>query len=135
VKEIAENARQALASLQRLADDLPRQIGPLADSLKQSSDAARLTLDNIDRLTVTATHQLTVNGDQLAHVLASSELAVRDADMVAISLKEMTAPTSQMRGDLHAAIRDLAASASSLRDFTHEIERDPSAILSGRTSH
>jgi len=50
-------------------------------------------------------------------------------------LNQMTAENSPMRGDLRSAIRDLAASASSLRGFTHEVERDPSAILSGRTSH
>ena len=135
LKEIAENARQALASIQRVADELPRQVGPLADNLKQSSDAARITLGNIDRLAQAATQQLSVNGDQLGRVLASSELAIRDSDILLVSLKEMAAPNSEFRGNLQATIRDLAASASSLRNFTHEIERDPSAILSGRTSH
>jgi paraquat-inducible protein B len=135
LKEIAENARQALAAIQRVADDLPREIGPLADSLKQTSDAARVTFDDIDRLAIAGKHQLAVNGDQFDRVLASSDRAVRTAETLLVSLKEMTAPNSQIRGDLQAAVRDLAASASSLRGFTHEIERDPSALLSGRAAH
>ncbi|WP_158240720.1 MlaD family protein [Telmatospirillum siberiense] len=135
LKEIAENARKALASIQRVADELPRQIGPLTDSIRQSSDAARVTLENIDQLAVATTRQVTVNGDQLARVLASSDRTVRNTESWVTSMKEMTAPNSQIQSDLHATIRDLAASASSLRGFTHEIERDPSALLSGRTSH
>lgn len=135
LKEIAENARQALASIQRVADEFPGAIGPLADSVKQTSDSARVTLDNIDRFVIAGQHQLTVNGDKLGRVLVSADKTAREAELLATSLKEMTAPDTQMRSDLQAAIRDLAASASSLRGFTHEIERDPSAILSGRTTH
>jgi paraquat-inducible protein B len=50
------------------------------------------------------------------------------------SLKEMTAQDSPMRSDLQATLRDLSDSASSLRGFTHEIERDPGALLSGRNN-
>jgi paraquat-inducible protein B len=41
----------------------------------------------------------------------------------------MTAPSSRIRDDLQSTTRDLAASASSLRNFTHEIERNPSDLL------
>jgi paraquat-inducible protein B len=39
-----------------------------------------------------------------------------------------------MRGDLEAALRDLAASSSSLRMFTHDLERNPAATLLKRSS-
>jgi paraquat-inducible protein B len=135
LKEIADNASQTLASIQNLADTLSARVGPLADSLKGTSDAAHATLDDIDRLAVDGRHQLKASGDELGRVLVSSDRTVREAESLLASLKEMTAPNSQIRGDLQAAIRDLAASASALRGFTHEIERDPSAILSGRTAH
>jgi len=135
LKEIADNARQTLAALQHLAEELAPRVGPLADSLKGTSDAAHATLDDIDQLAIAGKHQLSVNGDQLSRVLASSDRTVRQAETLVASLNQMTAENSPMRGDLRSAIRDLAASASSLRGFTHEVERDPSAILSGRTSH
>jgi len=37
-----------------------------------------------------------------------------------------------MRGDLEAAMRDLAASASSLRDLTRNLQRNPSGTLFGK---
>jgi len=135
LKQIAENASQALISIRQVADTLPPRIGPMADSFKQTSDAARVTLEDIDRLAVAGQHQLTANGDELKRVLAASDRTARDAEAMIASLQEMTAPNSPMRSDIQATLRDLAASASSLRGFTHQIERDPSALLmSGRAA-
>ncbi|OAN49602.1 hypothetical protein A6A04_19115 [Paramagnetospirillum marisnigri] len=133
LKEMVENARQTLAAIQQVADELPRKVGPLADSLKQTSDAARVTLDSIDRLAMAGETQLSVNGRQLGRVLEASERTMRGAEALVGVLTEMTAAGSPMQGDLQAAIRDLAASAASMRGFSHEIERDPSLILRGRT--
>jgi paraquat-inducible protein B len=135
LKQIGDNAQQTLAAVQHLADLLSAKAGPLADSLKDTSEAAHATLNDIDQLAIAGKGQLKVSGDQLDRVLASADRTVRDADTLVGSLKEMTSPDSAMRGDLRATIRDLAASASSLRGFSHEIERDPSSILSGRTGH
>ncbi|SEH30818.1 MlaD family protein [Magnetospirillum fulvum] len=134
LKEMVENARLALASIQRVADELPRQIAPLTDSLKQTSDAAQTTLWSIDQLAATSRQQVSLSGAQMAQLLDSSDRMVRDADALMLSLQEMSGRESPMRSELDAAIRDLAASASSLRGFTREIERDPSALLYGRTS-
>jgi len=133
LKEILENARLALAAIQLLAQELPRQITPLTDSLRQTSETARATLGEIDRLAATSQQQVSLTGEQLAHLLASSDRMVRDADALVLSLKEMSERNSPLRSDLEATIRDLAASASSLRSFTREVDRDPSSLLNGRT--
>jgi paraquat-inducible protein B len=133
LKEIVENARLALASIQRMADELPRQITPLTESLKQTSDSAHDTLNTINLLASTSQQQVSLTGEHLIRVLASSDRMVRDADALVISLNEMSAPNAPMRSDLEAAIRDLAASASALRSFTREVDRDPSSLLNGRT--
>jgi len=78
---------------------------------------------------VVAVSLKTINGDELQKVLASSDKTVKDADTLLTSLHDATAPNSRMRDDLEAATRDLAASASSLRAFSHEIERNPSDLL------
>jgi paraquat-inducible protein B len=106
-----------------------------ADRLKQTSDSAHVALDSFNALAVTGQRQLDQNGDKLERVLTASEQTARSTGTLMVSLNEMTAPNSQMRGDLQAILRDLAASASSLRSFTHDIERDPSAVLSGRVAH
>ena len=134
LKEMIENARQALAAIQQVADDLPRRVGPLADSLKQTSDAARVTLNDIDRLALAGQRQLAANGTHVERILESSDRTMRNAEALIGSLTEMAAEDSPMRGDLQAAIRDLAASAGSLRGFTREVERDPHTLLVGRAA-
>ncbi len=134
LKEIVGNANQALAAIQRVADTLQTRVGPMADSLQQTSDSAHVTLDQINSLAIAGQRQLAVNGDDLRRVLASSDRTARDADALLISMNDMIAANSPMRTNLQATIRDLAESASSLRGFTHEIERNPSAILRERTT-
>jgi paraquat-inducible protein B len=136
LKEIAQNANETLLSIKHVTDALGPRVGPMLDSLKQTSDAAHGTMDaahvaavHIDSLAVEGKHQLTDNGDALKGVLASSDRTVRDADALIASLNEMTAPNSRIRDDLQSTTRDLAASASSLRTFTHELERNPSDLL------
>ncbi len=51
------------------------------------------------------------------------------ADTLLTSLNELTAERSPLRDDLQASVRDLAASAASLRTFTREFEREPTRTL------
>ena len=136
LKEIAQNANETLISIKRVTDALGPRVGPMLDSLKETSDAAHGTMDaahvaavHIDSLAVEGKQQLTDNSDALKGVLASSDRTVRDTDALIASLNEMTAPNSRIRDDLQSTTRDLAASASSLRNFTHEIESNPSDLL------
>jgi paraquat-inducible protein B len=136
LKKIAEDADRTLNAIQHVADELGPRVGPLADSFKRTSDAAHETMtaatvavNHVDGLAVEGKHQVSVNGDELQRLLASSDKTVHDADALVTSLHDATAPNSRMRDDLEAATRDLAASASSLRTFSHEIEKDPSDLI------
>ncbi len=64
----------------------------------------------------------------------TADRAVRQAETLLDSLNGLAEPRSQFRGDLEATIRDLAASASSLRSFAETVERNPNALLMGRAS-
>jgi paraquat-inducible protein B len=136
LKEIADNANQTLVSIRRVTDQLGPRVGPLLDSLKRTSESAHVTMDaahvavtHIDSLAIDGQQQVTADGDALKGLIASSDRTVHDADALVLSLNEMTAPNSRMRDDLQSTMRDLAASANSLRTFTHEIERNPSNLL------
>jgi paraquat-inducible protein B len=136
LKQIADNANLTLVSIRKVTDQLGPRVGPLLDSLKRTSESAHGTMDaahvaatHIDSLAVEGQSQVTANGDALKGLIASSDRTVRDADALVLSLNEMTAPNSRMRDDLQSTMRDLAASASSLRTFTRDIERNPSHLL------
>lgn len=134
--EIGRKTREALSSVQHVTDELGSRIGPLADGLQTTlatttSAVHRLQLDSshtlgdIDRLANESRRQIATNGDDLDRVLRKAEAATEGADTLVSSLNDMASP----RGDLQASLRDLAASASSLRGLTHDLERNPLGTL------
>jgi paraquat-inducible protein B len=145
--ELANDARTALVSAQQVLDRIDGKIDPLADSLQHVASSAQITLDTatgvlqhvgadashtlgrIDKLADEARNQIAEKGRALDPVLASAGEATANANKLVTSLNGMVAPDAPMRGDLEAAIRDLAASASSLRDLTRNLQRNPAGTL------
>ena len=150
--KLADQARTALTGLNELIGELHGKIGPLADSVRETSDTARGTLetattavrqlqqdashmlDSVDHLSHTTEDQVANTGKNLDQAVAKLDQVVARADTVMGNLDNLTAPHSDTRDSLEAAVRDLAASASSLRRFSAEIERKPSSLLLGRGS-
>lgn len=150
--QLSDQARTTLTGLNELIGELQGKIGPLADSVRQTSDAARatletattavrqlqqeasLTLDSIDHLSHSTEDQVATTGKNLDQVVTKLDQVMARADAVMGNLNSLTAPNSDTRDSLEAAVRDLAASASSLRRFSSEIERKPSSLLLGRGS-
>jgi paraquat-inducible protein B len=134
--EIGLKTQQVLVSMQRVLDDLDGKIGPLADGLQTTlgtttaavrsfqTDAER-TLADIDRLANESHDQITTNGKDLDQLLLTAERTADHADALFVSLNDVTSP----RGDLQASMRDLSASASSLRSLTHDLDRNPLGTL------
>ena len=157
LRELVDDMRAALAHIQSVADNVNGQVAPLADNMRQTSDSARQvadaarqtvlasteavkllssdanrTLNSIDQLAIDSRKQVLVNGQELQRVLASAERTAKSAETLMGTLNTMAAPRSEMRGHLEAALRDLADSASSLRSFSRELERNPVGALKGR---
>ena len=150
LRELVDDLRTTLAHIQSVADAVGGKIDPLAVSARQTAEAARetmlattdavrrlsadasRTLGNLDLLATDSRQQVLLSGRELQGVLASAQRTAKSAETLVASLNTIAAPRSQMRGDLEAALRDLAASASSLRGFTHDLERSPVSTLRGR---
>jgi paraquat-inducible protein B len=140
--EIAEKARTALAGINSVIGELNGKVGPIADSLRQTSDSVRNTADTateaVKQLQTDASKAL----DSINHLATHTDTQVATAgkeitqvadrvDKVVDNLNDLTSARAPLRGDLEAAVRDLAASASSLRDFTRNLERSPASTLLG----
>jgi paraquat-inducible protein B len=152
LNDLVDRAMDAAASVHRLADQLNGQVGPLADSVRQTAETARATLNtandaikqlqtessrvltDVDKLAVEGRSQLAGRGAELSRVLVDADRAVREAQTLGASLNEMTAPRSEARLNLEAALRDLSAASASLRGLAGELERNPSALVMGRGS-
>jgi len=149
--DLAEKARTALTGINQIVNELNGKVGPMADSLRQTSDGARATLDtttaavrqlqadashtlnSVSKLANTTEAQVVAGGKDIARVAASIERAAAQADKVVANLKDITAARSPLRDNLEATARDLAASASALRNFSHDVERNPNIILLGKS--
>ncbi len=150
VASLAKTLQHVLVSMDHVTTRLDDQIGPLLDSTKQSVDSANRTLNTTDQavsrlrdeasqtlavingLVTSAQKQVDGRGADLEQILKSAERVTQQTDLVIADLNRMVAERSSLRGNLDAAARDLAASASSMRGFTRAIERDPSLLLRGR---
>jgi paraquat-inducible protein B len=151
LRDLVDAAQRALNSVDRLATHLDAQVGTVADavggaagaatktlttaddSLVQVREAAKTSLRNVDALIGDARRQLEGRGGELNRLLTDLDRSLRSVDTLLASANSLLAPRSSFRGDLEAAMRDVSAAASSLRTFAHTVERDPSALLTGRT--
>jgi paraquat-inducible protein B len=137
---LGQKTRDALVSMQRTLDTLNGVIGPVAQSLQSTLDKttqavsqvqadATRTLAAIDRLAADGRGQLKTNGDDLDRLLQTAQRTATEANTLLASLNDMTDAHSEMRGDLQASLRDLAASSSSLRSLTEDLRRNPVGTL------
>jgi paraquat-inducible protein B len=141
---LAKQASQTLVSIQHAADTLSSETKPITTSALQTAAEARTTLQaattairavqqdaartlgNIDMLTIASRHQVLATGKSLDVTLAQ-------ADQLTATLNTAISPGAPMRGDLEAALRDLAASAASIRQLTRNLERNPTGTLLERS--
>jgi paraquat-inducible protein B len=144
LRDLADKTRLTMVSMQRLLDEAGGRIGPLADSLQTTLEVTRSTLvalqgnsartlENIDKLAVEGRGQIATNGRDLDQLLRTAQATAAQAEKLVATLNDMTAPRSPIRDDLQSSVRDLAASAGSLRAFTHDLERDPTGTLFRKT--
>jgi paraquat-inducible protein B len=127
--EIAAATRQTLASVQQLVNTIEPQIGPLSSSLQTTLTSGTMAVRQIQAQATLALDQITTDGKELDVLLKAAEQATAHTDQLAMSLEDMTSPRSPLRTDLDGTLRDLAASSSSLRMFTHDLERSPLGTL------
>jgi paraquat-inducible protein B len=133
---LGRETRQTLVTLQHTLDEVSAAIGPLNEHLTVTLSAtthavnrvgatATRTLQDIDRLAVDGRGQLKSKGEQLDILLGTAQRTTTEAETLLGTLNEMTEPHSELRGDLDASIRDLAATSSSLRNFSEDLSRSP----------
>lgn len=152
VREITDELQRTLTVVERLTKHLDSRIDGLSNNANRSMEAvtqtltttdaavqqlqaeASATLHHLDSLIVDAQHRLDTGSGDLNRTLRTADRAAREAEKLLVSLNSMTGPRARMRGNLEATLRDLAASASSLRNFSRTIERNPSVFLTGRSA-
>jgi paraquat-inducible protein B len=151
LKDLADSAQGAFASLDRVLKHVDSLLDPLAghangalvsarqmfrtgdEAIVRLKEEASTALRDLDGLLVDVRQQVGPRSAELSRTLNSAERAARQADVLLDSLNGLAQPRSQFRGNLEAAIRDIAAAAGSLREFAATVDRNPNALLLGRS--
>jgi paraquat-inducible protein B len=150
LQQIADNTNKSLENISTLAEKLDDDLPPLIASVKDTSDQSRAlvmtatktlgtvqaevttTLSGINALAAAGTTQLDARSTDLHQLLVNTNTTVVQARQTLADLRALTSARSDQRADIDAALRDIAATAASLRGFASEVERNPQLLLMGR---
>jgi len=152
IVETVAQLQRTLVSIEKLADRINGEVVPLSQSAQRAFDGtaramdmataavqrvqkdASSTLVEIHALAGDGIAQLSARGGELSKTLLTTDKTLQTINELAVSTNSLVALRSRSRDDLESLLRDLSASASALRDFSHTIDRDPSVFLRGRAS-
>ena len=118
---------QTAKDIGQLVRNIDAQVGPLVTNLKTTSEAANRTMLQVEKALSTE------NGipAQLAETLQTANTALRQAEKTIATAQSITADTGY---ELNRALKELSASARSIRILADYLERHPEALLKGKTS-
>ncbi|MBB5462440.1 MlaD family protein [Paraburkholderia sp. Cpub6] len=152
LREVAAAAQQTFISVGRLSDHLDAALDPLAksalrttaaatqafqtvdDAVRQVKTDASSALHDLGSLINDAHGQFDVRNGELSRTLVATDRVARQAETLLDSLNGLVEPGAPFRSDLEASTRDLAVSTSHLRNFSETVDRNPNALLMGRTN-
>ncbi|MDO9454399.1 MAG: MlaD family protein [Stagnimonas sp.] len=153
LRQLAEDVKGMVESFQVLAKGTGGTLGIVGEELKATAITTRQTLEEAQRTikTLNSTLQsfertseearktLAASGPELEQTLRSAraamarvETTMQGADAAVAQVSEMTAPGAPIRAELEQSLRDLSASAESLRQFADTVERQPNAVIFGK---
>ena len=102
-----------------------------ADAIRQVQANSAATLASITQLSEAAHSTVMAAQPDLQRTLTGTREAAESARLAMNRVAEMTAPNASIRGDLDAALRDLAQAARGLRDWSELLEEKPNAVIFG----
>ena len=120
--------------MQKTADTATGTLRTADGAIKRVETDASGALHHADALLIDARQQLDGRAGELSRLLRAATGTVGQADTFVQSLNRLMDARSPFRDDLEGTMRDLAAAASSLRDFAATVEGNPNALLLGRSN-
>jgi paraquat-inducible protein B len=123
--------KQTLMDTQKLVNNLNSKVAPLANSIDQTLVEARAGIGDLRKLVNTEGPPLADNFKKAAE---SARIALDQANTTLKSLEVVTQEGSQMRFEVSAALKEIAAAARSVRTLADFIEQHPDALIRGRAT-
>jgi len=150
LKKAIEDLDKTLVSVKNLAENIDSRVGPLFTSFEDTSNAARLTLEESQDMIATAKldlkqalkgiQQLAQNIDKQVVPVAKNidqiSQAARGAfvkgEEAMTTVKGLAGEKSPERFELNRALKEISAAARSIRDLARYLERNPNTLVYGK---
>ena len=140
--QLAASAKELQSTLQ----EIHGQVKPLAGSVEGGADAFRDafvgmkdveksatgTLDEFQKTAAAGNLAIGQVAGDVHTALASADRNFREAQITLASVNSLIGANSQQRADLNQVLRNLAYATQALRSFSENLERNPSALLTGK---
>jgi paraquat-inducible protein B len=135
---ILKYAAEASKSAAGTAAVAEREAGPLVRSAGETAVAAQHTIERLDNLIVELQPRLlaVVTGFDRLLATADQRTGQISGDLHATlgEVRTLVAPRSALLLDLQTLLHNMAAASGSLRGFAEQVDRNPNAVLMGRSS-
>ena len=119
---------ETLKEIRLLSQNVNGQVEPLASSVIKTSDQAHDLLANVN-------NRVEPFQDDWQKTTSDLRKALNEAEMTIASLQGMTTETSEFRYRLDGFLKEVTYTAQSLRTLTEYLERNPDALLRGKTTN
>ena len=117
---------QTLKDVQKLVGNVDNQVKPLADSFKNTSDAAGAAMRDVRTLTKNVNSQVKTLAGDLANSL-------QKATDTLSTVRGMIEEGSPLRFQVETTFSELSQAARSIRTLANYLERNPDALLRGKS--
>jgi paraquat-inducible protein B len=121
--------KDTLMDVQKLARNLDSKIDPLSTSLDQTLVEARAGIGDARKLINEQAAPMLIQFKQAAE---SANTALDDADTTLKTIENLAEEGTQLRYEVSAALKEIAAASRSVRVLADFIEQHPDALIRGR---
>jgi paraquat-inducible protein B len=128
IAEVIHEANLTVPDVRKLVGHIDQQVGPLADSFRTTADGVANTFG-------TADGTLEKTDGAIAEVrktFSSARGTLRQGGKFLEDASGLIEPRSQPYSELVTMMREITATARSIRSLANTLERDPESLLFGR---
>jgi len=127
-----KEARQAVADARTLLQNVNTQVQPLSNSIIGTSDQANKTFVDAQKLLENANDDLPKLVAAALVVMNKAGSAVDQADLTLRGAQKILKPDSPLYVEINQTLQDLRATSTAIRAFAEYLQRNPSALLTGK---
>ncbi|MFA5353578.1 MAG: MlaD family protein [Thermodesulfovibrionales bacterium] len=128
LKESVSSMNSTIKDVGRLANNLNAQTGPVVASLRETSESARSALAKIEK-SFSMEDGIPA---QLGETLKTANASLQKAEETLASIQAVVQDNADMGYDIATALRELSASARSIRVLSDYLDRHPEALIRGK---